>query len=122
MKNRKELVEQIMNHSKEIGSDMSNLIFVLVFMNDKELKKFHSEYLSIKKKYKTLKEDKLESLHNLINYAFNVDCQNNTDTYSVFYSNNSQNISKDVNNNSISLEVFNNKYKINIDGTEGERI
>lgn len=49
-KNRSERIESIYNMGKELKLNLTTLIFVLVFLNDRELKKF---YLDMKKKFES---------------------------------------------------------------------
>lgn len=50
--NRHTKVQDIFKHAEVLNSNRSTLVFLLATMNDKELTKFHKEYLSIVPKTK----------------------------------------------------------------------
>jgi len=48
---REQKIQEIMKHAKHINANMATLFSVLAFQNDREITKFHKEFLAIKEKY-----------------------------------------------------------------------
>jgi hypothetical protein len=48
---RHKLVSEIYKHADVIGANKSTIVFLLATMNDKELTKFHKEFMSKTEKY-----------------------------------------------------------------------